>query len=129
MQSHALEIAKKYIVDTETWITAAQNLRAPYWDWATPGNIVPPAEVISLESVDITTFDGSTIPWPNPLYKYTFNPIDDSFKLSSWSHNETTLRNPTSDGPDATTDVEGLKKYDLTLPLTHSRSRFSPKGF
>ena len=107
MQQHALDIAKTY--SDSSWLTAAQNLRAPYWDWAT--NIVPPPEVISLESVSIITPDGSTTNVPNPLFQYTFNPIDPSFPdpYSSW---KTTIRHPDSPGsPNATTDIQALVQY------------------
>ncbi|KAI0251651.1 photo-regulated tyrosinase [Lactifluus subvellereus] len=106
MQSHALDIAGKYQVDQDSWRTAALNLRAPYWDWAT--NTVPPPEVVSLQTVDIITFDGTTITVPNPLYQYTFHPIDSSFpnRYSSW---KTTIRHPDDpNSPNATTDVQAL---------------------
>ena len=111
MQKHAIDIAGKYRVNRDTWQTEAHNLRAPYWDWAT--NSVPPPEVVSLQSVKIIDFDGSTISVPNPLFQYTFHPIDPSFPppYSKW---QTTLRHPDSKGH---TDVEALKEYDLTLPL------------
>jgi tyrosinase len=107
MQQHALEIAKTY--SDSSWLTAAQNLRAPYWDWAT--NIVPPAEVISLESVEIITADGNTTPVPNPLFQYTFNPIDPSFPspYSSW---QTTIRHPDDpNSPNASTDIQALVQF------------------
>ena len=95
MQQHALDIAKTY--SDSSWLTAAQNLRAPYWDWAT--NIVPPPEVISLESLDIITPEGKK-PVPNPLLRYKFKPIDPSFELLSratgiaFKDFQTTIRNP-----------------------------------
>ncbi|KAH9980147.1 photo-regulated tyrosinase [Lactifluus volemus] len=105
MQRHALDIAGRYQVDKDTWNTAAQNLRAPYWDWAT--NSLPPAEVISLQSVNIITFDGSTISVPNPLFQYTFHPIDPSFR-APYSQWPMTLRHADSTSPNATTDVQSL---------------------
>jgi tyrosinase len=123
MQSHALDIAKRYQVNQADWNTAAQNLRAPYWDWAT--NTVPPPEVISLQSVNIITFNGSTISVPNPLYQYTFHPIDKSFPRTyqSW---KTTIRQPDNPAdPNATTDVQRLIRYDFnslhpSLSISHS---------
>jgi tyrosinase len=127
MQRHALDIAGQYQVDKDTWNTAAQNLRAPYWDWAT--NSLPPAEVISLQSVNIITFDGSTISVPNPLFQYTFHPIDPSFR-APYSHWPMTLRHADSTSPNATTDVQSLTEYDLTLPLPSlSHSQLVPKHF
>ncbi|KAH9080397.1 photo-regulated tyrosinase [Lactarius deliciosus] len=106
MQQHALEIANTYQVNKDRWVTAAQNLRAPYWDWAT--NSVPPDEVISKTTVNIVTPDGRTTSVANPLLKYTFNPIDASFP-APYRNWRTTIRNPTSSGPNATTNVQGLK--------------------
>jgi tyrosinase len=105
MQGHALVIAAQY-QDQQRWLSAAQNLRAPYWDWAT--NSVPPPEVISSQSVNVTTPDGNTTSVPNPLYQYTFNPIDPSFPApyQDW---QTTIRHPDDfNSPNATTDVQAL---------------------
>jgi tyrosinase len=114
MQQHALVIAKQY-QDQQRWPSAAQNLRAPYWDWAT--NSVPPPEVISLQNVDIITPDGNTTSVTNPLYQYPFNPIDPSFPApySDW---QTTIRHPDDfNSPDATTDVQALTEYDFNFFL------------
>jgi hypothetical protein len=115
LQQHALDIAKQYQTqDRHRWVTAAEDLRAPYWDWAT--NSVPPPEVVSMQSVKIITPDGKTTSVPNPLYQYTFNPIDQSFP-SPWKFWKTTIRHPDHPNrPDATTDVPALKAYDIALP-------------
>jgi tyrosinase len=104
VQQHALTIAKQY-QEQPRWTNAAQNLRAPYWDWAT--NSVPPPEVISLETVNITTPNGNTAV-PNPLLQYRFNPISPSFPdpYSNW---QTTIRHPDDpNSPDASTDADAL---------------------
>ncbi|KAI0297811.1 photo-regulated tyrosinase [Multifurca ochricompacta] len=109
LQHHALEKAKTYQVDRERWIAAAENLRAPYWDWAT--DIIPPAEVISLAFVDIITPDGKRTPVENPLLQYAFSPVHKDFpdRYKSW---KTTIRHPDHPGsPDARTDVQGLKLF------------------
>ncbi|KAI0032575.1 photo-regulated tyrosinase [Vararia minispora EC-137] len=105
LQRHAVEIAKTYAVDQERWNKAAMDLRAPYWDWA--ANSVPPSEVIADKQVTITLPDGTRAAVDNPLYGYVFHPIDPSFPqpYSQW---QSTLRHPTTDGPDAQTDVEDL---------------------
>ncbi|KAH9988351.1 hypothetical protein BJV77DRAFT_1061440 [Russula vinacea] len=100
LQQHALDVAKTYRNDQQLWLDAAQNLRAPYWDWAT--NSVPPPEVISLQTVNITMPDGKTSSVPNPLLQYTFNPVDPS----------TTVRSPSPSAPNVT-DVPRLIS-DLT---------------
>lgn len=113
IQQHALEIAKTYRTDQQQWLSAAQNLRAPYWDWAT--NSVPPPEVISLQNVNIITPDGKTTSVPNPLYQYTFNPVDPSFP-SPWKYWKTTIRHPDKpNSQNATTDSEALKAYDISF--------------
>ena len=113
VQQHALTIAQKY-QEQPRWTTAAQNLRAPYWDWAT--NSVPPPEVISLQTLNITTPDGNTTAVRNPLLQYRFNPISPSFPdpYSSW---QTTIRHPDDpNSPDASTDAQALAEYDLIFP-------------
>jgi tyrosinase len=96
LQQHAVKIAKGY-QDQARWSLAAENLRAPYWDWAT--NIVPPPEVISLEYLDIIKPEGKKSV-PNPLLRYKFKPVDPSFELLSratgiaFKDFQTTIRNP-----------------------------------
>ena len=123
LQQHALDIAKKY-QDQARWLRAAQNLRAPYWDWAT--NSVPPPEVISLEYLDIIKPEGKK-PVPNPLLQYNFNPIHPSFEqfaqttgfsrqlpFQNWKN---TIRYPKNiRGPDAKTDVSSLTEYAFAFP-------------
>jgi tyrosinase len=108
LQQRAEEIAATYTVDTEDWKKAATLLRQPFWDWAQ--NAIPPDQVIAQTQVTITGKDGKQVKVDNPLYHYKFHPIDPSFPdpYSGW---QTTLRQPTSQDPDATDDVETLKKY------------------
>jgi tyrosinase len=108
LQRLAQEIAAGYTVDTADWQQAADNLRQPFWDWAS--NAVPPDEVIALQQVTITIKDGTRAQVDNPLYHYKFHPIDPSFRkpYSNW---QTTLRRPDSTDPDATDDVANLKAY------------------
>ena len=111
LQQQALAISQQY-QDQQRWSTAAQNLRAPYWDWAT--NSVPPPEVVSLQTVNIITPDGRTSTVPNPLLQYTFNPIDPSFP-QPWSLLTTTIRSPNSNN---VTNVQRLIRYGFTSPDT-----------
>ncbi|KAI9443337.1 photo-regulated tyrosinase [Lactarius indigo] len=80
MQQHALEIANTYKVNKDRWTT-----------------------------VNIVTPDGRTTSVANPLLKYTFNPIDASFP-APYRNWKTTIRNPTSNGPNATTNVQGPQR-------------------
>jgi tyrosinase len=123
LQQHALDIAKKY-QDQSRWLRAAQNLRAPYWDWAV--NSIPPPEVISLEYLDIVKPEGKKTV-PNPLFQYKFDPIHPSFKkyyddaeddekplpYQDWKN---TIRHPNNFGKGAKTDVVNLTAYDFTFP-------------
>src|SRR5260370_7105626 len=88
MQQHALGIAKTYHHNPQHWISVPENLRAPYWDWAT--NSVPPPEVISLQTVNIITPDGKTSSVSNPLYQYTFTPTNPYFP-SPWNSLKTPI--------------------------------------
>lgn len=92
-------------------MTAARNLRQPFWDWAKYP--LPPDEVISLKQVSITGPKGRKIVVDNPLYSYGFHPVDPSFPnpFNVW---KSTFRYPTAE---ATDDVSALKGQD-------TRSRF-----
>ncbi|KAF5391307.1 hypothetical protein D9757_001938 [Collybiopsis confluens] len=107
IQRAAIAIAATYTVNKAQYQNAALNLRQPYWDWAR--NPVPADEVISLDTVTITNPSGQRVSVPNPLRRYTFHPIDDSFPdpYASWP---TTLRHPHISGPKAKDDVTELKQ-------------------
>ncbi|VDC02339.1 unnamed protein product [Peniophora sp. CBMAI 1063] len=110
LQSHAIEIAKTYTEANgvrDRFMKAAQNLRAPFWDWAS--SAVPPAEVISLKQLNIIGPDGKTKSVNNPLLGYTFHPIDPSFPepYAEW---KMTLRHPVpQQGPNAKSNPQQLK--------------------
>ncbi|KAL7276755.1 hypothetical protein RUND412_000253 [Rhizina undulata] len=63
----------------EYWLSLAQQIRQPYWDWATDGHI---PTVAKQETIDITVpiYDKETGIWstgietldPNPLWRYKF---------------------------------------------------------
>ncbi|EFI28136.1 tyrosinase [Coprinopsis cinerea okayama7 len=103
---HAQDIAAQYTVDREEWQRAAADLRQPYWDWAT--NAVPPAEVIERQQVTITNSRGQRVSVPNPLLAYRFQPMEPTFPrmYQQWP---TTLRQPTSGGPGASSNVARLR--------------------
>ncbi|KAJ7639993.1 hypothetical protein DFH06DRAFT_1430577 [Mycena polygramma] len=106
LQTAAIKIAATYTVDQARFKQAALNLRQPYWDWAL--NAVPPDEVIALRQVSVTTPNGQRTQVDNPLYCYTFHPIDPSFPrpFSNWN---TTLRQPTSSAANAADNVDRLR--------------------
>jgi tyrosinase len=117
LHESAQRISEQYTSEKETWKTAADTLRQPYWDWA--HNSVPPAEVISMDKVTITTPKGR-VSVDNPLRHYKFHPIDPSFDQASsdgrfkvWP---TTLRQPTPpSAPDAKDDVGRLQRWRFSL--------------
>ena len=84
-----MEIARVYIVNTENWKKAANDICQPYWDCAS--NTILPPQVISQKQVTITNNIGKLVRVDNPLYHYKFHPIDSFFP--------TTFRLPTSEIP------------------------------
>jgi tyrosinase len=106
IQSHAKQIAATYTVDQDAWIQAANELRHPFWDWAL--NAVAPDQVIALRQVTIIGPSGNKVTVDNPLYHYTFHPIDPSFPRphSLW---KTTLRQPTTRDANARDNVDRLR--------------------
>jgi tyrosinase len=66
--------------------------------------------VIADTQVSIILPSGAKGSVPNPLYGYTFHPIDPSFP-QPYNHWKTTLRHPQTESANATTDVEDLTEY------------------
>ncbi|KAK3996859.1 putative tyrosinase [Cladorrhinum sp. PSN332] len=83
---------------------AARRFRIPYWDWASPapsGGSVLPTSVGGSPFIDVNGPNGVQR-IANPLYSYTFRPLNlTAFKQSPWNWWGTTLRSPTTTGPDA----------------------------
>lgn len=113
LQAAAASIAATYTTDDKAeWIAAASTLRTPYWDWV--HNSVPPPEVISTAALQIITptSNGQLSPFVNPLLAYAFHPLDPSFEaINPCSKWPSTLRHPTTNGPDAVTSTESLIRY------------------
>lgn len=64
--------------DHDRYVTAAQNLRIPFWDWArpvTPGQHVAP-DSISSPGIVVNTPQQAGVTIQNPLYSYRFHPTD-----------------------------------------------------
>jgi tyrosinase len=108
LQKHATDIAAKYTVNKDRYQKAAANLRAPYWDYSSPGKAVPPEEVISLQQVTITGPDGKRVAVNNPLLRYRFNPVDPSFP-APFRNFPATIRRPTSSNSNATDNIPQLR--------------------
>ncbi|KAK3333928.1 hypothetical protein B0T19DRAFT_491238 [Cercophora scortea] len=86
--SHAVAIASQYPANiAPTYLSAAQTLRQPYWDWAAEP-LLPPAT--TTPNITITSPRGS-ITIPNPLYSYRFQPgsLQSTFPGSLSQYNQT----------------------------------------
>ena len=70
------------------WRKKAEELRLPYWDWAT--TLQPPCQIMEGADLKILAPDGSTETVKNPFLNYTFNPVPD-FSLN---HSSATFRCP-----------------------------------
>lgn len=100
MQSHAAKIAEEYTTEIAEWRQAAAELRQPFWDWAAPGQAVPPDEVIRLAKVVIRAKpDGKHTEVENPLFTYKFKFIVPG-SLPPFDKWHTTLRYPKNDKSD-----------------------------
>ncbi|KAJ6568852.1 hypothetical protein B0H19DRAFT_1373291 [Mycena capillaripes] len=113
IQRRAIEIALTYTVNRGAMLTAATQLRLPYWDWGV--NAVPPPQIIELPRVPITAPDGTQRLVTNPFLAYQFNPLPSSFPsqvdsqvipLNVWP---TTLRYPTDLTNTATSNFAALR--------------------
>jgi len=93
----------------DTYTAAASTLRIPYWDWAmnTPigQNSLP--DSVAQPTITVTTPNGTqTI--DNPLYAYTFNPMEPGIYWQQFLQWPKTLRWPSSTDADAVTQVDLL---------------------
>ncbi|KAH8880045.1 tyrosinase-domain-containing protein [Thozetella sp. PMI_491] len=81
---------------------AAQDFRMPYFDWA----IIPPTgssgfpAAISSAKISVVDIDGKSKSIDNPLYQYTFNPLNPQPQDfdDQWSQYPTTVRYPDQNG-------------------------------
>lgn len=82
---------------------AAKNFRVPYWDWAAAPPKGQPTlpSFLTASTVSVTTPTGQqTI--KNPLYGYTFSPLDsDNFYYAPWNAWQSTRRWPKSEDSNA----------------------------
>lgn len=78
------------------YVAAAKDIRLPFWDWASKSSPTFPTS-ISATQVTVTWTDGTTKAIPNPLYAFSFHPIDPSPSDfdTFWSQFQSTLRYPT----------------------------------
>ncbi|EJD38205.1 Di-copper centre-containing protein [Auricularia subglabra TFB-10046 SS5] len=64
------------------WVTAAKELRWPFWDWTDPITLTEGfPKIIKDETIQIVTPAGTTEIVPNPLSHYKFStPLNDQFE-------------------------------------------------
>ncbi|KAK7443486.1 hypothetical protein VKT23_015660 [Stygiomarasmius scandens] len=106
IQKHALQIASRYSADSALWLRTAEDLRQPYWDWAS--NITLPAEVISMPELLITAPEGKKLV-QNPFLHYQFrDKIEQVFKDAPYIGWKQTIRHPNSREGDAEGSLDKL---------------------
>ena len=80
MSKHVHDIALQAPADQlEQYLSAADEFRIPYWDWAQGTIIGPVPEFFITPTLTLTNIDGVSMPISNPLYSYRFRPIPDGF--------------------------------------------------
>lgn len=69
----------------------SQTWRLPYFDWALNPQI---PDKFASPTIEVLAPDGSVTSQTNPLYAYTFHPIDPSFRGTPYANWPTTYRSP-----------------------------------
>jgi len=122
LHAATLKIAHEYTTDRFGWVKAAQNFRVPFWDWARPiaaGEPAVPVEMRTTTITIITPQGEKTV--KNPVHSFTFlskfpyTTFDAPY--NGW---QTTLRYPTSDQPDAQSQMD---LFDSTYGQNNSQIR------
>jgi tyrosinase len=77
------------------YVAAAKDFRLPYWDWASKLTPDFPTSISSPQAT-VVNVDGATKNIPNPLYQFTFRPLNPSSGDfdEEWSQFPSTLRYP-----------------------------------
>jgi tyrosinase len=76
LYKHIQTVAEQFPTSlVEQYTAAAQEFRAPYWDWALgpKGGDIP--EFLLSPTIEVTDTDGITKMIPNPLEHYRFHPL------------------------------------------------------
>ncbi|KIW05630.1 uncharacterized protein PV09_03501 [Verruconis gallopava] len=108
--------------DQQRYLSAAQNLRIPYWDWAAPqndSNVVP--DVLIQQQISVNTPSGQqTI--DNPLYTYKFTAQTQDLVYSPFTSWTQTYRHPVSqDTPTQNNDQDFVSTMNSQQPSLASR--------
>ncbi|KIY70745.1 Di-copper centre-containing protein [Cylindrobasidium torrendii FP15055 ss-10] len=109
IQAEAAKIAATYTDSLrDRFVSAAETLRQPYWDWAS--NIVPPDEVYLLDEVQYLAPSGNYETMANPFKRYTFQ--NSSYQRFNSPYNQwpSTIRQPSSQDSSATDNTSLLQQ-------------------
>ncbi|KAJ4297234.1 hypothetical protein N0V88_004152 [Collariella sp. IMI 366227] len=111
--------------ERQRYLDAARRFRIPYWDWAaTPpaGQSAFPDSIGGNSFVDVNGPSGVQR-IGNPLYSYSFRPLDTSaFRSTPWNYWTRTLRSPSGSGPDAQSNNSMVRlNMDLNRPSIAQR--------
>ncbi|KAF1937431.1 tyrosinase [Clathrospora elynae] len=97
VQSYMINIANHAPSDRiERYLTAANEFRLPYWDWAQGTSLGPVPDFFMSPTITVTETDDTQTDIYNPLYSYKFKPVPDGFD-EKWVHINETIRWPGSD--------------------------------
>ncbi|TVY48584.1 Polyphenol oxidase [Lachnellula occidentalis] len=117
---HAQDIAKQYTGPSSSdYQTAADNLRLPYWDWA---SISTMPDVVSQPTVTITTPDGDQ-DVDNPLFTYKFQqfPMNTTlFPGGGLANSPQTWRDNSADQSLQNSNLMNRAWYTLTKSTNYS---------
>ncbi|KAI9336144.1 hypothetical protein BDR26DRAFT_1009010 [Obelidium mucronatum] len=116
----AKEIAKKYTVDTQTWLAAAAAIRFPYWDFADDATIKSgiPSALVDETIMILAAPDAKPTSVRNPMASFIMpSYIRDQFpaNMGPLKTYKQTVRFPTSTAPDAKSDNAKLQRAIMTL--------------
>ncbi|KAF1842823.1 Di-copper centre-containing protein [Cucurbitaria berberidis CBS 394.84] len=108
------EIASRAPEDRyERYSKAARSFRMPYWDWAQGEKGGPVPDFFTTEMISVIKTDGVEKDMWNPLHTYRFHPVVPEDFEGKWANITKTLRWPTGDGRNATSQqIEFERSYN-----------------
>lgn len=77
LHEHVVKIASQAPADQlERYNAAAESFRMPYWDWALGEKGGPVPDFFTTETITVKKTDGTEESIFNPLYTYSFHPLN-----------------------------------------------------
>ncbi|RAR06516.1 Di-copper centre-containing protein [Stemphylium lycopersici] len=99
VSSYVRKIATKAPADQlKRFLTAADEFRIPYWDWAQGTRNGPVPDIFVTSTTMVRDTAGMPVVLSNPLYSYKFQPLPEGFD-GKWRKINSTVRWPASDDP------------------------------